>query len=1249
MSHALSILLALWLFQPGGGIEQELSRLSDAKKVPVILDWLAENGEIQQDKAVSLAERGLALLEKKPDQQKELRLLEFLTRGQLATGLIDEAARTLRRREPLVQDDLVARVRMENDRGMLALRQSRFESAQQHFQRGEELAAPMEQPGLVGELVFRQGMVWRTLGSNEKAYQSYKRALAMLVNGDHPNLLSQIMLELGSHYRGKGEYPLAFEHYTEALELSRQVGSRRILASALMGIGLMYWHQEDLENALKYHLQALDIYEEFNNLNLLISVQSNIATLQRAVGNFEKSMASYLECLRLARITKNEPYQASIHSNIGRLAIAMEQPEKAKQHFQQALTISVAHGDRTNLANASYGLGTLAHQEENYRGALTYLDDALSVFRDQGRRDRIAETLGNLALTHHRLGNSEKSLSLLLEAGDIVAVLDSTKLRSNYFNIRSQIMEETGRFKEALDAFREYKTLEAETFNLENNKIINELQTKYETDKREKEIAFLKKENELTALELTRNRLVQRVQVASLLLGGIILFLIVTRRNQRRKYEQERLVNERLRRLDKLKDEFLANTSHELRTPLNGIIGLAESLLDGAGGEINVRTRNNLAMIVASGRRLANLVNDILDFSKIRSRTLALDTRSVSLHGLVEVVLTLSKPLVGNKHIDLINDVALELASVEADEDRLQQILHNLIGNAIKFTEQGYVKVSAAQEGDRILVTVSDTGIGIAAEQQARIFESFTQLDGDITRGQGGTGLGLAITWQLVALHGGELRVRSQLGQGAHFTLDLPLAEEAALEERQEEVLTPLVAEAETESEDVEPIGEAKGLRILVVDDDAVNRQVLVNHLSLQPFKVMIASDGEEALAMMDQHHVDMVLLDIMMPGMSGFEVCREIRKTHGVHELPVIYLSARNRVDDLKSGFDSGGNDYLLKPVSKGELLARVHTHARILDTHRNLENKVAERTVELREKNQEIVRTQDQLIMSEKMASVGVLSAGMAHEINNPNNFVYSGCQLVGEELDNLMKLLLELADDESDELNELLVERFERLNRHLEIVRRGSQRIRDIVIDLRNFSRLDQPGKKRVNLVDGLTATLNLVIAGFRHQVSVTHELETVITDCWPGELNQVFMNLILNACEGIERRMKVEGEDAVVGAVHITLKNYANAAHITIRDNGCGIPEEDLDKVFQPFYTTKKVGDGAGLGLFTSYNIVQKHGGRISVDPDTSQGCTFRVDLPIRLGTDVEEAVPAVSPGGDGEDIVQDPEKHKGVMT
>ncbi|OQW93956.1 MAG: hypothetical protein BWK79_08395 [Beggiatoa sp. IS2] len=396
--------------------------------------------------------------------------------------------------------------------------------------------------------------------------------------------------------------------------------------------------------------------------------------------------------------------------------------------------------------------------------------------------------------------------------------------------------------------------------------------------------------------------------------------------------------NIELKKLDKLKDDFLSNTSHELRTPINGIIGIADSMIDGATGDLPKKVVENLSMIVLSGRRLSNLVNDILDFSKLKHKNIELQIKSIEIAVVADIILTLSKPLLGKKNLILINNIKEEFI-VDADENRLQQILHNLISNAIKFTEAGTVEISAKACGNELMLKITDTGIGIPAEKIDKVFTAFEQVDGSILRDHDGTGLGLSIVKQLVELHGGTVQIQSTLGQGTCVMFTLPLSQTEVVNHDVKELLTRLkdlqpieIAVEEKSKEITNDTTHRKLFNILIVDDDPVNLQVLENVLSLDHYHVVRATNGQEALnAIRGDISFSIVLLDIMMPKMSGFEVCKIIRETHSITQLPIIMLTAKNQVSDLIQGLQAGANDYITKPFSKGELLTRIKTHIQL------------------------------------------------------------------------------------------------------------------------------------------------------------------------------------------------------------------------------------------------------------------------------------------------------------------------------
>jgi len=388
---------------------------------------------------------------------------------------------------------------------------------------------------------------------------------------------------------------------------------------------------------------------------------------------------------------------------------------------------------------------------------------------------------------------------------------------------------------------------------------------------------------------------------------------------------------ENLLELDRMKDEFLANTSHELRTPLNGIMGIAEFLLDGGGGKANSLQKKNLSIILNSSRRLASLVADILDMSKIRKGKLELTLKPVHLKEVLEYAVDVVRPTLRGKDLQFHFDLPKDLPAVKGDGNRLEQIFLNLLGNAVKFTDTGSISIQGQQKGAVVEVCVEDTGIGIPEDKLEDVFKDFEQVDASSSRDYGGTGLGLSITKKFVELHGGKIWCESRLGEGSRFCFTLPLSDEVPLgdeikvsQESPSSILPWAEPEAPFSSQQPD---EGVGVgRILAIDDEPVNIQVLSNHL--RQYQLVTAVSGIQGLEILDEDpHFDLVILDVMMPRMSGLEVCQKIRKRFNLLELPVLLVTAKNQPEDVFAGFEAGANDYLAKPFEKSELLARTKT----------------------------------------------------------------------------------------------------------------------------------------------------------------------------------------------------------------------------------------------------------------------------------------------------------------------------------
>lgn len=421
--------------------------------------------------------------------------------------------------------------------------------------------------------------------------------------------------------------------------------------------------------------------------------------------------------------------------------------------------------------------------------------------------------------------------------------------------------------------------------------------------------------------------------------------------------------NVELEQADRMKDLFLANTSHELRTPLHGIIGISETLAAGAAGEIAAAQRNQLQLITFSARRLSRLVDDLLDLYRIRQGRMRLDIQAVDVAASVRNVLQLSETLISGEPVSLRVDIPDHVPPVLADPVRFEQILYNLIGNAIKYVDEGHIHVGARLQDGMIAVDVADTGPGISAEDLERIFQPLEQADNiDVMQRKNGAGLGLSIARNLAAFLGGTLTATSEPGQGTCFSLLLPAAEVTDAAERSPSGLHQTINSVRQLAAAPEPLDGAAAT-ILVVDDEPINIQVLRNVLLPQGYNVLSADNGHAALELVRRTKPDLVVLDVMMNDLSGLDVARMLRRTHSLLDLPIIMVTARSRTRDMIAGFNAGANDYVVKPFVKDELLTRIST---LLEAGRA--RRRAEENDTLREEVDRRIQVEDALRLSQR-----------------------------------------------------------------------------------------------------------------------------------------------------------------------------------------------------------------------------------------------------------------------------------------
>ena len=361
---------------------------------------------------------------------------------------------------------------------------------------------------------------------------------------------------------------------------------------------------------------------------------------------------------------------------------------------------------------------------------------------------------------------------------------------------------------------------------------------------------------------------------------------------------------------NRLKSEFLSNMSHELRTPLNSVMALSRVLLMQSRQKLSEDEAGYLEIIERNGKRLLSLINDILDLSKIEAGKMDVNPRYFSLAGTIEAIMESLDPVSHDKGLEMIQDIPSDLPRIESDEERVHQILQNLIGNAVKFTDEGSVTVSAHSDEDNFTVQVQDTGIGISENDVPRIFDEFRQVDGSSARKYEGTGLGLAIANKAAGILGGTITVKSIFGQGTAFTFTLPIRWTGTVPEGKP--LTVGVSQKITPEQKT----------ILVVDDEPEVITMIAGFVSSQGYNVITASSGREALELAGSQHPFAITLDIIMPDMDGWEVLERLKKDPDTANIPVIVASV---TDDRQTGFALGAVGYITKPVNRSALISEI------------------------------------------------------------------------------------------------------------------------------------------------------------------------------------------------------------------------------------------------------------------------------------------------------------------------------------
>jgi signal transduction histidine kinase len=660
--------------------------------------------------------------------------------------------------------------------------------------------------------------------------------------------------------------------------------------------------------------------------------------------------------------------------------------------------------------------------------------------------------------------------------------------------------------------------------------------------------------------------------------------------------------NFELQELDEAKTRFFANVSHELRTPLTLLMGPLDTLL-AAGSPETADPAERLVLLesmATNARRLLRQVDALLDGAKLDAGRLRLDPESGHIGRLLAELIAAAEPHAARRGIRLRGEGLETLSESIFDPHKLEIIAANLISNAVKFTpEGGRITVRAVPVVDRIVFEVEDNGPGIPSDQLERIFERFHQVDGSLSREQGGTGLGLALARELARLHNGNVTVRSTLGEGSVFRVDLPLDASAPAERRRRpRRREDQIAQARTDSlaarqyalqsmrdtllADVElprlsrerlerPEPPAGAPRILLVEDNADLRLFLENRLS-RCYRIETAADGTAGLEAALRTPPDLIVTDVMMAGLDGYELCRRLRADPAFAATPIVLLTARAGPDAVVEGLEVGADDYVVKPFAMRELEARIAAHLRAKETERQLHERES------------------------RLAVIGQMTSSVVHDLRNPLTLVKGYTDLAHT-------LALRGGDAA--------------IARELEHVSRASERLRRMVEEILDFARGGAPTLQLATVsVRGFFAeALMPLITDLEERRIRTHlDLQvdhglTITLD--RDRIQRALENLLSNAREAVQSG----GTDGGDQRVFVQVAREGESVTIRVADTGPGIPEEAYGHLFEPFATAGKK-QGTGLGLVTVHTVARAHGGAVRAERSAPEGgAAFTLVLPL----------------------------------
>ncbi|MCF8403892.1 MAG: tetratricopeptide repeat protein [Bacteroidales bacterium] len=773
------------------------------------------------------------------------------------------------------------------------------------------------------------------------AYQSLKLSQSVHYTKGIANSLHYI----GIIQKVLGKYDTTYLLLQEAKKYYHEINDTVGIVACLTDIGDIYYMQNNYQLALEYLEEARNLITKTGNKEKLSRIYSKLGGIYNLQKQFEKALEYHRKSLEINEGMDFKLGMSVNYNNIGNVYLDLKQYQSAEENYLKSLEIKKEITDNAGIGSILNNLGLISSGRKDFNKALDYHTQALEIFEKMGDKPGIATCQTNIANDFLVAGNYHKSIEYAKLGLTLSEEISLKRTQTEIYRILSEAHAALSQFEEAYQYQKLYKIYHDSTVNVEAVRQITEMESKFEVEKKEKEIALLNSESEKSELKMKQQRSQRNLMIGLTVLVLIILGILI------RNFRNKQKLNTRLKELNLIKSRFFANISHEFRTPLTLLLGPIEKLMDNAKQE----DKEMIGMMHRNATRLLFLDNQLLDLSKLEAGKLSLQVVQSEMIQALKGMVTSFHSFAEKKKINFTYVFPNQKILAFFDQDKLEKIVYNLLSNALKFTpENGRVifeltiisnnkRKELPQKirkipGRLVCISIKDTGPGIATDHLPYIFDRFYQVDSRQNRSFEGTGLGLSLSKELVELHHGRILVESELGKGSNFNVFLPIdkivfapAEITINPNSTKEVSASTaniqiddrntITELETASEDIES---EELLKVLLVEDNP-DMRLYIRDCFPKQFHIVEAGNGIEGFEAAIAETPDVIITDLMMPKMDGIELCQKLKTDERTSHIPLILLTALSSVEDRIHGLETGADDYISKPFNRKELITRV------------------------------------------------------------------------------------------------------------------------------------------------------------------------------------------------------------------------------------------------------------------------------------------------------------------------------------